>query len=416
MIPAGRRPHLHLTPEKVPTKLRQWSLAADAYIAFGPIDLTGFDLPRCDQLTFREVRGSTVIGAEPRWWRDWRRGRDRRALRAHGSDDFFALADAMSLGVIVLDARRAPVRMNAIARGLLTHMGFPDDLRERVDLAALRLSEADRATPPDEYAERVDKLIAMGGAVPMTMWVGDEHDRRTVWVVAREISGRRGPRGSVIFARDVTTKYDATRVRDEFLRDAAHRLRGQLTAVSGYAELLSEDVATQDAAQRILRSTNLLVDTVDDLLHTAREEIIRSIDATDLSAALTDVCSVFLPIAAARGMSLHLRDEGCGLVRFDQAELRQVLAALVSNAIDHCAPGGRITIEAHRTYNHTSIVVIDDGVTTDEVRHRELEALASSSTTEASPRCNSVRANQATLTVQADHPHGTVSTLVVIAA
>jgi signal transduction histidine kinase len=97
----------------------------------------------------------------------------------------------------------------------------------------------------------------------------------------------------------MTTVFEASRIRDDFLRDAAHRLRGHLTTVAGYADLSESHTRAGEIGGRLSRATQQLVDMVDDLFRTAREDTARS-SPGDVSAALSDVCGVFLGVAAAR--------------------------------------------------------------------------------------------------------------------
>ncbi|EXJ53272.1 sensor histidine kinase [Microbacterium sp. MRS-1] len=353
------------------------------------------------------------------------RGWGRRSRRAceDGPLVLSTLNEIVGEAVIVTDERGIPRRLNDPARAAFARAGLPEKLSAGAEYRDLRFFHADRVTPIALGPQLLREVASKGNAIPYTTWVGEGVEQRAMSIAARPFRDQRGARrGAVIVARDMTTVFEASRIRDDFLRDAAHRLRGHLTTVAGYADLLESHTRAGEIGGRLSRATQQLVDMVDDLFRTAREDTARSIPPSDVSAALSDVCGVFLGVAAARGVALHVIDEGCGSVRFEQTELRQVLADLLSYAIGHCRTAGRIVVRAHRDHHRTTVSVADDGVhTSDDERRRQLAHLMGADdhrTTTRDPALaprHAVRANQATLSVRPDHPVGTIASLVMIA-
>lgn len=353
------------------------------------------------------------------------RGRGRLSRRA--CDDvplvLSALNEIVGEAVIVTDERGIPLRLNGPARDAFARAGLPETLSAGAEYRDLRLFHADRTTPIAVGPQLLHHVASTGNAIPYTTWVGEGAEQRAMSITARPFRDQRGARrGAVIVARDMTTVFEASRIRDDFLRDAAHRLRGHLTTVAGYAELLESHSPAGEIGGRLSRATEQLVEVVDDLFRTAREDVARSIPASEVSAALSDVCAVFLGVAGARGVTLQVIDEGCGSVRFEQTQLRQVLADLLSYAIGHCRTAGRIVVRAHRDHHRTTVSVADDGLhTTDEERRRQLAHLMGAADHRTATRDpafaprHAVRANQATLSVRPDHPVGTIASLVMIA-
>lgn len=356
--------------------------------------------------------------------RGWGRRGGRDAM--DGSAVLSTLNEIVGEAVIVTDERGIPVRLNDPAREAFARAGLPEEIDAGREYRDLRLYHADRVTPITLGPGLLHRLAA-GSSIPYTTWFGEGAEQRAMSITARPFhDGRGSPRGAVVIARDMTAMFEAARIRDDFLRDAAHRLRGHLTTVAGYAELLESHPHAGEVGGRLSRVTDQLVEVVDDLFHSAREDIALSIAPTDVSSALADVCGVFLGVAAARGVTLQIIDEGCGSVRFDQAELRQVLADILSHAIGHCRTAGRIVLRAYRERQRTTVSVTDDGAhTTDHERRRQLAQLtgtvdprpgrADGGEHRAFSRRHAVRANQATLSVRPDHPVGTIASLVMIA-
>lgn len=329
------------------------------------------------------------------------------------------LMDVVEEAVVVTDDRGLPLHLNDAAREAFARAGLPERLSADREYHGLHFFHADRVTPISLAPPLLQHVAQAGSMIPYMTWVGRGDDQRALSITARPLHDTCGTRrGAVIVARDMTTMLEATRVRDDFLRDAAHRLRGHLTSAAGYAELLGADAHAGEAGRRLARVTDQLIAEVDDLFRIARAGIARSIPPTDLSSALADVCSIYIAAANSRGVTVQVIDEGCGEVRFDRAELRQVLADLLSQAIARCRTAGRVVVRAYRDDQRTTVSVSDDGPhTTDDERRRALAQLSGSdpgARTGGTHRRDPVRANQATLSVRPDHPVGTVASLVML--
>ena len=83
--------------------------------------------------------------------------------------------------------------------------------------------------------------------------------------------------GVVWTVRDVTERARLERAKSEFVATASHELRSPLTSIKGFVELLERSPENMSARQRefvdiILRSTDRLVELVNDLLDVARIE------------------------------------------------------------------------------------------------------------------------------------------------
>ncbi len=78
-----------------------------------------------------------------------------------------------------------------------------------------------------------------------------------------------------LIVRDVGERADHERRQSEFVATASHELRSPLTSIKGFVELLERSPEQMSERQRefvdiILRSTDRLVDLVNDLLDVAR--------------------------------------------------------------------------------------------------------------------------------------------------
>ena len=171
-------------------------------------------------------------------------------------------------------------------------------------------------------------------------------------------------------ARLFTSARQATSARDHALGVVSHDLRNPISAIGMSARallssipvddverraLLANIVASQDLAQRMIRD---LLDVASiETGHLAVEE--RPVAVVPL---LDRAVALFAPEAAQRGVALALGElPRLPQVWGDDERLVQVLSNLLSNAVRHTPPGGRITLAARCLDYDVEIAVIDTG-------------------------------------------------------
>ena len=155
-----------------------------------------------------------------------------------------------------------------------------------------------------------------------------------------------------------------------FVADASHELRTPLTAIRGYLDLMSmgaiDDPATarsslqaaRDEADRMSRLLN-------DLLTLARLDIGRPMqrDPLDLVALAGEAVDQARILAGERTVSLQTDGLGPLMVRGDHDRLKQVLLALLDNALKYGkpAPEGWAHVRVGRSAQDAFIAVEDNG-------------------------------------------------------
>jgi len=134
-----------------------------------------------------------------------------------------------------------------------------------------------------------------------------------------------------------------------FVGDASHELRTPLTSIRGYAELFRrgagsrpEDLAK--AMTRIEEEAARMGLLVEDLLLLARLDQGRPLEQApvDLAVVAADAVSDARAVEPAR--PIELETEGSCVVIGDDARLRQAVANLVTNALQHTATGTEIRV------------------------------------------------------------------------
>jgi len=153
----------------------------------------------------------------------------------------------------------------------------------------------------------------------------------------------------------------ANRTKSAFLANMSHELRTPLNAVIGYAEMLEEDLAGHDGAERMLAdlgrirgAARHLLGLINDVLDLSKVEagkIDLQAEPFEVAALIDQVASTAQPLMAANGNALQVSiQSGLGIVRTDQTRLRQVLFNLLSNAAKFTRDG-TIVLQAHEGRN-----------------------------------------------------------------
>lgn len=160
------------------------------------------------------------------------------------------------------------------------------------------------------------------------------------------------------------------KLKTEFLSLASHQLRSPLTAIKGYASMLSEgdfgvlDEKQSGATKRIYASAQGLVNLVEDLLNVSKIEqggMKYEFMPTDLSKTVNELAGEMkIP---AENKKLELRVSVPSHDRFmaiaDPTKIRQVFLNMVDNSIKY-TPSGFIEIALSRDEKHNIIFSVKD--------------------------------------------------------
>lgn len=144
--------------------------------------------------------------------------------------------------------------------------------------------------------------------------------------------------------------------KDHVLGMVAHDLRGPLTAIRGFAELLShvlaKDISEQqmDMVQQIVRSSDRLGGMIDDLLDAgalrAGQMRVDLQDDADVVAAVRYAVDELRPMAGDKNVHIQMRaDEEPVWWAVDPPKLGQMVTNLVSNAIKYSPMDTTVLVE-----------------------------------------------------------------------
>src|SRR5947209_3281820 len=255
------------------------------------------------------------------------RAASRRAILLVGVASVLALGGALALVTVLVGGMRRPLddlvrATHSLAEGKLEQRVEPSGPRELQDLAgafnamgndlatAQRRIEAERRRLAVTIESLGDALIVTEPGSPTIATVnpravelvpeltvggqGDdeesplprqeaalsketliEHRGRTLAVTAARLGS--ADAGMVWTVRDMSERARLERAKSEFVATASHELRSPLTSIKGFVELLEHSSEGMTERQRefidiILKSTDRLVELVNDLLDVARIE------------------------------------------------------------------------------------------------------------------------------------------------
>jgi signal transduction histidine kinase len=153
----------------------------------------------------------------------------------------------------------------------------------------------------------------------------------------------------------------ATAQRDSFMATVSHEIRGPLTAVIGYVELLRAGLPDEERTEVLASVAREAADVeylIEDLLVSARAEAdslrVASVPVR-LDAQIAQVLEGLDPVAVA---AIDVVVEECRAVG-DPARVRQIVRNLVTNAFRYGGPS--ITVEARSAGDICHLTVADNG-------------------------------------------------------
>ena len=164
--------------------------------------------------------------------------------------------------------------------------------------------------------------------------------------VSRDISARKAIQDQLAKARDAAEA--ASRAKSEFLANMSHEIRTPMTAILGFADMLLESPAHEDALEFmhvIKRNGEHLLRIINDILDLSKIEAGKQrVELTVCSPRqlLADIIAMMKVRAEGKGlvMALAYADDVPGWIKTDPLRVRQILVNLIGNAIKFTEVGG----------------------------------------------------------------------------
>ncbi len=183
--------------------------------------------------------------------------------------------------------------------------------------------------------------------------------------------------GAVAVFQDITALKEAqwriqelSRQREEFISVVAHDLKGALTAIHGYAELLIRpdhrkalSPVAQQAVETIAQGTRRLERMINDLLDVSRLEARRlSLEKQplDLVALVRDVVARTVELTKGHTVELEVRGN-IPRLEADPVRIEQILTNLLSNAGKYAYPNTPIILSVEPVDGEVLVSVSNEG-------------------------------------------------------
>jgi PAS domain S-box-containing protein len=234
--------------------------------------------------------------------------------------------------------------------GRLLHEVFPEEELGKV----MRYERESEFEVPITTRSREERWVSVTSSVVREDWTAEQ----TV-------------RNIIIMIRDITRLKEIETKKSEFVSIASHELRTPLTAIKGYLSmLLGEDAGELSEQQlkfldRIYRSTDRLVNLVEDLLSVSRIEenrLATRTRAVDLGEVLEGLWHELDYRAAEKEVEIELASASLPPVLADPGHLRQILFNLIDNAIKYTPSKGKVQVSFQRRKGNLLVHVTDTGV------------------------------------------------------
>lgn len=152
----------------------------------------------------------------------------------------------------------------------------------------------------------------------------------------------------------------------QFTADASHELRTPVTVILTHTQSALSRERTVDEYRDSLaaceRAARRMRGLIESLLTLARLDSGESAPRTtcDLAAVAHDAVELLRPLAAEHGITLHA-DGTAAPCHGDAAQLGQVVANLLDNAIAHSHRGGSVRVTTGGSKESAFLAVVDDG-------------------------------------------------------
>jgi len=175
----------------------------------------------------------------------------------------------------------------------------------------------------------------------------------------------------VMQLRNVTAEKELDQLKDDFLQSLTHDLRSPMTAVRGYLQVLSEEMAGPINAEQkkmlhiMENASTKLLHIISNLLDSAKisaGKLRLTLSECDLRQLVPPTVEIMHSEAAKKRLTLTLdMPEDIHPVKLDPPLIERVLINLISNAIKFTPDGGFITVKFSELKDRIQGQVIDTG-------------------------------------------------------
>ncbi|MGH7218038.1 MAG: sensor histidine kinase [Candidatus Microsaccharimonas sp.] len=198
----------------------------------------------------------------------------------------------------------------------------------------------------------------------------NEEDRRYFDVVASY--NKEAESEVVITLIDRTHLYEVGEQELDFIAFAAHELRGPITVIRGYIDVLSDELSEtlaedqKELFRRLAVSANRLSGYINNILNTSRYDrrhLRMHLSETSMSTVYDTIRDDMALRASSQNRLLTVNiPDGLPTIAADTASLGEVFGNLIDNAIKYSNEGGAISVTAASKGDTVELYVEDRGI------------------------------------------------------
>ena len=160
----------------------------------------------------------------------------------------------------------------------------------------------------------------------------------------------------------------AVKSRQDFTANVSHELKTPLTAISGYAELIENNMVDEKQrigfAGEIRKNADRLVSLINDIIRLSEldhSDDTKGFEQVDL-CKIAKECVDNLGVSAAK-QNIQLNFDGTGCKMHGNSHmLVELVENLCQNAIRYNNPGGTVNVTVHKLGGKTVLTVEDNGI------------------------------------------------------
>jgi two-component system phosphate regulon sensor histidine kinase PhoR len=267
-------------------------------------------------------------------------------------DEFSAIADNISEGIIVLDGKGFVLSINKSAERIF-------DLDSSYKKVSKHILMLNRSITVQRAVE-----AALKGQSYEDAYLKED---RSYNILANPVMDGDKVRGIVLLILDRTEKISAENMRREFSANVSHELKTPLTSISGYAELIKNGMVkpedTAMFAERIYNEARHLISLVEDIIQISKldeKNIQLPFEDVDLLKLAREVADRLSPLALQKQIKMTVKGEKA-VVRGVRPILEETIYNLCDNAIKYNYENGKVDVTVKPSRGKVVLIVADNG-------------------------------------------------------
>ncbi len=192
---------------------------------------------------------------------------------------------------------------------------------------------------------------------------------KTYQIIASPVTKHNVVKGALILFVDITEKRMAEKMRQEFSANVSHELKTPLTSISGFAELLQNNmVQSKDIpmfAGKIYKEAQRLICLVQDIIKLSQLDEKNSHfmkEPLNLAKICRQTILRLNDKAINKQVKINFTENGSSELTAVRQLMEELIYNLVENAIKYNKVNGSINISLNRFKNHLLLSVQDTGI------------------------------------------------------